>query len=817
MEQLTPQAISTIDKVRHDFEDRFNAQLINDSFRNIVTKAIPLENNENEKVNNPEFREKFGAVLSNVSKELVDNFHQVGSFDTGSLFTSMVTSITDSVSLESAYRTKLIENDIMLGRVKQDQQSLDIACEAMFGDTVDFKNKDVKKNFIHNIQFVLSTEDAGDIIDRIKNDVKSAIEETEAKNELVEGTTQEITDYKNEIAPPDDQYYDPENPNDVQAAQDGTEPNSADPNVPENDVSTSGDDNIAPVAGDDNLGGDDTGIDSDTDVDTNQVYETPEEEGSLGDDGLGNSETSNGEDDLTSPMANAAVAEATGDGSEEPQSDPELNDNGEDGEGTVPGNDKPIGGDDGIIDQGDVGKDVGDPDITSGGDDIGGDMGMGDPSDMAAPSPAPETPAAQAGGTTNTNSGGVTINIQVPPQAAAPASPSIDPMAGRDMGMGASPAPTDQVPEAPTESWRAGLNLFTSESFGEKEIPVHPKSFESFTIPDVNVLASEALNIMDTTKLHDVIETRLDALKYAIKRDALMSDESKAACEEKRSQYGKIFGDAINQSKAFSKAMSDCGISAHGLTRVTESTLCIARNIINRFIKKSQHVSVYPKPYTSKENVIANAFDIVQLRKVIATQESPDPEMVNDLFSRENVFYHNIVNVTTPELKKEATAVIDLSLLNFRKAMSPNFITDYKIKSWELNVGDKSNFEINAEVKKRVSEKFEKIWGRKLNEEENAIIAAACNQDDVTEIVPTPYEKFMVSMTKESMGLDRSGESGESGNTISSLTSAEASSIRWKSKIMTTAYKAAERFGLFRKEVNDIDKFVKFNNIVGGV
>ena len=260
--------------------------------------------------------------------------------------------------------------------------------------------------------------------------------------------------------------------------------------------------------------------------------------------------------------------------------------------------------------------------------------------------------------------------------------------------------------------------------------------------------------------------------------------------------------------------MSDCGISAHGLTRVTESTLCIARNIINRFIKKSQHVSIFPKPYTSKENVISNAFDIVQLRKVIATQESPDPEMVNDLFSRENVFYHNIVNVTTPELKKEATAVIDLSLLNFRKAMSPNFITDYKIKSWELNVGDMSNFEINAEVKKRVSEKFEKIWGRKLNEEENAIIAAACNQDDVTEIVPTPYEKFMVSMTKESMGLDRSGESG---NTISSLTSAEASSIRWKSKIMTTAYKAAERFGLFRKEINDIDKFIKFNNIVGGI
>ena len=67
-------------------------------------------------------------------------------------------------------------------------------------------------------------------------------------------------------------------------------------------------------------------------------------------------------------------------------------------------------------------------------------------------------------------------------------------------------------------------------------------------------------------------------------------------------------------------------------------------------------------------------------------------------------------------------------------------------------------------------------------------------------------------MTKESMGLDRSGESG---NMISSLTSVEASSIRWKSKIMTTAYKAAERFGLFRKEVNDIDKFIKFNNLIG--
>lgn len=739
---LNANSISKIEATKTAFEKAFKENLVNDCFRNVVVASIPLKDGEREKIDNPEFKDKLTSVLSSVSRELVNQFDHVGQFDTGNLLTSMVNSVSESVSLESDYRQQRLINQIRLGKVEQDEVSLNVACESAFANTHSFENAEVEKRYAQDLKLLMSVEDVNDVVERIKNDVKDAIEETEAKNELVEGTTQELIDYKNEIAPPDDEYQDP-----TQA-----ETNPAD------DLAASEDpDNLLADTTDDGMAGN-------TEDDDEQIYESS--------DNLGTEPTTTGDD--TDTTADNAEAEL-----------PDTNDA-----------DPSIGGDDGVVDKGDVGKDDGfggqidDTDVGSDasdtsdnpempddtGDDLSTDDGSVDlPTDdgMGGDDTTLDAGAAPAGegGNTNNNSGGITININ-----------------------GAALA-------------KESLNLYNARSLAEKRIPLGLKAFESMILPNVDDLAAECVNAVGDVKTE--MGYRIDGLKIAARQAHGISAEASAAINEKIGEYGKTIANAINDSNFYIKKMNEIGLTPQGLIRSNENTFAIARNIINRFIFKKQFVSPEVRPYNSKENVFANAFDIVQLRQYLDKKKNPSTEMVNDLESRENVFYHNIVNYNDENVKKEATAIIDLSRLNFQKAISPNFITDYKIKVWEENIGDKSNIEINSEVCKRVEENFKKLWGRDLNDAEKQIIKATTQQDDVTEIVPTPYEKFLITMSKEAV-LARGSEDPVKG---AGLTRDEKKDIEWKSRLMTTVYKAAERFNILKED--DKVNFQKFINKVG--
>ena len=751
--QLNANSISKIEATKTAFEKAFKENLVNDCFRNIVCASIPLKDGEREKIDNPEFKDKFTAVLSGVSRELVNEFDHVGQFDTGNLFTSMVNSVAESVSLESDYRQQRLINQIRLGKINQDEVSLNIACESAFANVHSFENPDIEKRWSQDMKYIMSVEDANDVIDRIKNDVKDAIEETEAKNDLVEGTTQVLIDYKNEIAPPDDEYQDPEqaetNPADTAATGED----------PDNMLADTGDNGLA--GADDLEGGE-----------NEQLYET--------EDGLGTEPTSTGEEvpatqpapaentDTTPQDPNAAApeastepvpAEGTADPADPNSTGSEMPD--DTGDDLATGNED-LGGED-------LGADGGEPTA----DPTGGDLGDPNATTDTTTDVGGEAPSAPSGegGNTNNNSGGITININ-----------------GAALG-------------------KENLNLYNARSLAEKRIPLGIRTFESMSLPTVETLSAECVNAVGDVRAE--IGYRIDGLKLALKQAHGLSAESSAAIAEKINEYGKIVANSLNDASFFNKKMNEIGITAQGLIRSTENTFIIARNIINRFIKKNQFVSVDIRPYTSKENVFANAFDIVQMRQYLDRQKSPKTEMIDDLESRENVFYHNMVNYNDENVKKEATAIIDLSRLNFQKAISPNFITDYKIKVWEENIGDKSNNEINTEVVKRVEENFKKLWGRELNDAEKQIIKATTQQDDVTEIVPTPYEKFLITMSKESI-LAHGSEDPIKG---AGLSKEEKKDIEWKARLMTTVYKAAESFGIL-KEADNVN-FQKFVNMVG--
>lgn len=758
---LNANSISKIEATKTAFEKAFKENLVNDCFRNIVTASIPLKEGEREKINDPEFKDKFTAVLSDVSREIVNKFDHVAQFDTGNLMTSMVNSVSDSVSLEANYRQQKLVNDIRLGRINQDEVSLNIACESVFMDTKKFTNKDIEKRFIQEMNYNMSIEDANDIVERIKNDVKDAIEETEAKNDLVEGTTQEIIDYKNEIAPPDDQYKDPEDP-----ANDQSEAITDEQQDPSELTSDAGDD----------LNSDD--LDSEDD----QIYETDPVDTTMdsGDTDVGSEPTLNGENinlDQTNP-GNNPTQDTTTDQLADTGNDnvQDTNADTSDSSGLDAGADTGdlggttdstmTGGDDGALSDNSVPDDSGVSNTEINNSDIGGDLGGADTMNGD-----PSAPAAA----NNNGAGGVVININ-----------------GANL----------QTPS--TQAAVESLNLFTPRTLAEKRIPLNLRKFMGMALPDVNTLSSECVNACGDVR--EEFANRLDGLRIMNKQ--AWNAKSKESATEKIDAYGKIIGDAISNAGTYNKILNTIGITPQGLIRSNENTFAIARNIINRFILKKQFVSPTIRPYTSKENVFANAFDIVQLRQYINRQKEPKTEMIDDLESRENVFYHNMVNWNDADVKKEATAIIDLSRLNFQKAMSPNFITDYKIKVWEENVGDKSNIEINNEVVKRVADKFSKLWGRELNDDEMAIIKATTNQEDVTGIVPTPYEKFLITMSKEAI-LAHGSEDILKG---ASLSSKEKKDIEWKARLMTSVYKAAEAFNILG--YNDKENFIKFNTMI---
>lgn len=746
---LNANSISKIEATKTAFEKAFKENLINDCFRNIVTKSIPLKEGEREKIDNPEFKDKFTTVLSDISKNMVDSFGHVGQFDTGNLFTSMVNSISESVSLESDYRQQKLINQIRLGKVNQDHVSLNIACENAFANTKSFENQDISKRFTQDMKYIMSIEAVDDVIERIKNDVKDAIEETEAKNELVEGTTQEIIDYKNEIAPPDDQYQDPDNPPDENGTDDGTGIN------PEDTLADTSDDGLAG--------------NTDENQDDEQLYDT--------DDGLGSDQTFTGDNDMSTDENTDAPADPSIGGDDGVVDNGDVGkDNGAGGQidsSEVGENVEDVTTDDtGIEDTGDDTSDMGTDDGTDGLDDGTGTDDMGTTDDMGMGSGEEGTTDSGAPGNNNSNSGGITININ-----------------GANLG-------------------KENLNLYNARSLSEKRVPLHPRTFEAMELPDVNTLSSECVNAVGDVKAE--MKIRLDGLKLATKQSHGISEESQSIINEKIDRYGAVIAESLSNADMYTKTLNNIGLTPQGLIRANENTFAIARNIIERFVYHRKHVSPTVRPYTSKENVYSNAFDIVQLRQYCDRKDNPDTTIVNDLESRENVFYHNMLNYNDENVKKEAYGIIDLSKMNFQKAISPNFITDYKIKVWEENIGDKSNIEINETVVKRVKDKFEKLWCRELNDDEMNIIKAITNQEDVTDVVPTPYEKFIITMSKESI-MAHGCEDGVNGV---SLSNEEKKNIEWKSRLMTTVYKTAEAFGLF-DSYNENDNLNKFMNMVG--
>ena len=706
--EITSEISSLISNAKEDFEKRFKESLVTDSLRQVITKSMPASEIETKRLNDPEFREKFNNILTPITREVIDKFENVGQFDTGNLFSSMVNSISESVSLESTYRENCAYNDIRLDRINSSVESY---VENRFSD-LKFSSTDIGKRAVENFKIVLSTEDANDILEDIKDEVKTAIDETEDKNKLVEGTTKEIIDYKKEIAPPEDQYENPENPDVGEEGQNddsgsGEEMGSVNDQGEEQSTATqTSNDN-----GEESQIGEQSEIENNEVVDNQNIDETVNQDPStdVGENPTNdNGETSGTtEDDLDSPEINV---------------DSEL---GIDGET-----------------EGNPEEPVADPETTV----------DTDPVVEPEPEQKPEATPSQ-----NQNSG-IVINIT-----------------GADLAKA-----------------KESLSIKTAESFAIKTVPSHPRTFDEMKLPSVIDVASESCSVVGD--INKELNIQFDSLSYGIRQ--IGEAKSEEALRAKMDELKSISTEAFKLAEGFKNSLYDMGLSSDGLVNSKENTFFCAANLI-KMVAGTRKVNDTVLPYNSAENVLANAFDVLQLRKEckFAVGEV-DQGKADELYSREAMFYRNIAAIEDPELKKEASAVIDLTDMKLEKALTTNFITDYKIKAWEVNVGKDANSKMNEIVTNRVKDSFEKLWGRELNDTEMEIIQAVTSGKDVTAIAPSPYEKFAIKLTKDAVFNGKSTEAVKF-----NLSADEKKNIMFKAKIYTTLVKACERFNIL--DAND--------------
>jgi hypothetical protein len=734
---ITSEVSAVIQTTKEQFEKAMTTSLTVDVLKNIVLRSVPFETSEMEKINDPNFRESFNKILNPITQNIMDRYQSVGQFDTGNLFTSMVTSIADSVSLESAYRAASLESKFIFDKIPV-TPSREWTGEIYNAfESLKFTNDDIKSRFNQDLKFILSMEAGDDTIEKIKKEVKQSIDEAESKNELVEGTLEEIANYKKETAPPDDEYLDAENPED-QAKNGGSEEGEIEPGDEEGEGGS-----------EDEEGGDENSQEEDDEDDEDDGADDPdavddEEGGGLGDDNTGLDE-----DDSSS--------EETG------------GDTGDSGD-----TDDLNGADEG-----------GDLENAGEGDDGPGANGE---TDINASSTEPiDNPPVNASVDTGGKKANVIININAGGESASPVKS------------------TESFTAKALKKAKEGLLLHTAESFASSFIPVHPRHLNNMTLPDKYDMASEAINAIGDVKKE--IDIRLAGSKLALDKGNLSKEDSDILYE-KHKKLSSISKEALDLAGIWNNAMIKLGITQNGLVNSQENTLYIARNIIARFLTKTKTPNAVPLPYTSKENVLSNAFDIIQLRHILKKLPNPPKTALDDLVSRESVFYRDIININDEDIKEKAIAVVDLSDMKIEKAVTVNFITDYKIKAWEQNVG-KGQKDTNAEVVSRIENRFEELWGRKLNSDEKLIVDAITNERDATEIVSGPYEKFLITLSKES-AFDKGVENKTA---IEPLTTEENADNRFKAKIFTTILKSLEHFDLVDKyDLMEVDKFYNSTN-----
>lgn len=339
----------------------------------------------------------------------------------------------------------------------------------------------------------------------------------------------------------------------------------------------------------------------------------------------------------------------------------------------------------------------------------------------------------------------------------------------------------------------------TAEEAAKVYIPITKKQLKNRKKFSVESVTNDFFKSVGDIKQEATI--RLNSLKYAIEASPSDKNDEFNYLDEYE-EVLELTTEALKNVDSIQDTFLKLGLTQNGIYKPNHVSLEVGKNIITRFINNNKSVSVYPKDY-STENVISNAFDIIQLKRDINSNKydpSTKSSMINEFEARESAFYKNIVNIDDKEVKEAALNVMKLQDVKLEEVVTSTFVKDYNFNVWESNIGSAKN--VQDTVKKNVQKKFEETWGRPLNKDEMDLIEAITNNEDATEIIPTEFEKFVIKFGKEEVTNDTSSESIN----FKPLTKKR---IVFKAKVFTTIYKTLDRLNILKDgDKNRFDSFL---------
>lgn len=812
---MDSQIIQAVTEERDKFIEDFSGNLVSASIRNIVEKALPLEKNEEPICQSDNFKQGIKLISDKVAQSYLgsDNRNS-GYMSGGNFFDSMVACMNEHVAMEADYRMQKLIDKLAL-------ESIDLRnvnwrayiAKSIQSPAAKFTNKDIKDRLLTNLRNVISVEEAG-IIEDVKNEVKSSVEESEAKSELIEETVKEIADVKKELNPEEDEDLN------EPAKEPGEEPQGGEEGeVPE------GEDALPPEEPTEEVAGEGSDVQDGT-------IEQPQQEN------VQLEEPKDAEQVATEAIPvlprllksmkpvkmldlSCEYFKALGDIKKAANLRFDMLELAMSTESNEPEIKKELQ------------KKLNDLKTIS--------------NEAFNYSKEIEGAFVKLGLTQN----GIFRKDYI---ALENARNIIGRFVKHTIPVGAIYSQEHIFGQTKNDKIRIDENLRILKSNKSKITSIFIKAQQKIKNKLINdpKIKHEiennnfkiTFNREDDYKeycdevfsnfIYKITKTRLGFTKKYIDIPIFTAHGMKMGkyvgatllslipvlgiagiimvYTDKRVRNSK---DAWNKSNEVCKGTQiqivqffDCDEDERDDN--VKWKLALRLNVNFNPLNKD-----FQREVNTVENVLAfstegltpiqYAWNLLQFKREIREgwYRFDTTRTIEKLNAMESAFYERLIDVKDPKVKEAASAVMKLQDVKVEKLITTDFVKDHKIQVNELNVSEVRN--VNEEVYKRVSERMKETWGRDLSDEENQIIRATTNGLDATEIMPTPYEKFMIKF-----GTGEITKSAESGGVGLEITDKMRSKVRLRSKVYSTIWATMRRCGLIDKDdPAEFDKFLQ--------
>lgn len=311
------------------------------------------------------------------------------------------------------------------------------------------------------------------------------------------------------------------------------------------------------------------------------------------------------------------------------------------------------------------------------------------------------------------------------------------------------------------------INLkYSNNNISRVIVPLSPTRLDMIDIPSKNALAAiytKASESQDSLK--NVIGARFNILEDIVNKE---SDEE---LTKKFTDYKKVAMEAFDISNIAESTLNNIGLTARGIEDTSDP---ISISIGSKAYQYLSHdVKIYEKDpkksFESSEDAVRAAFDIITIKDAVRNASNKDTmiALANNLASREDLFWSNIVDLNDDQHKEQIKNILQLGDLDLDKKalVDTEFLTsiDLGVDTIKIVEPGKTEDEVSDEIFEKSKQKIESFLGKDINPTQEDLIRSMIKGNDTSDFAPTPFEKFIIKLGTDEAVKKNGGKDFELG------------------------------------------------------